>query len=178
MDLVHHSGCTLRWLEKGTRGRQDGWKAKHDAMLIFVFVSRHSTSDTRYLRTFIPSSKTGLFRRRGVSRGVRAGPRAKLYLANIYQPLANSNGFYILAPSKLLHPTTPFSPPNMPYVNSLRFLGSAICLTCAPLATFPQQPARRSMKVTQPLYSPHKRARIRAFFSEGADRRTISFLGS
>ena len=42
-----------------------------------------------------------------------------------------------------------------------------ISLTCALLATLLQQWARRYLKITQSRYSPHKRARIRAFFSEG-----------
>ena len=45
-----------------------------------------------------------------------------------------------------------------------------ISLTCALLATLLQQWARRYLKVTQPRYSPHKRARIRAFFAEGVDK--------
>ena len=42
-----------------------------------------------------------------------------------------------------------------------------ISLTCALLATLLQQWARRYLKITQSRYSPHKRARIRAFYSEG-----------
>ena len=45
-----------------------------------------------------------------------------------------------------------------------------ISLTCALLATLLQQWARRYLKITQSQYSPHKRARIRAFFSEGVDK--------
>jgi len=45
-----------------------------------------------------------------------------------------------------------------------------ISLTCALLATLLQQWARRYLKVTQSRYSPHRRARIRAFFAEGVDR--------
>jgi hypothetical protein len=45
-----------------------------------------------------------------------------------------------------------------------------ISITCALLATLLQQWARRYLKVTQPRYSPHKRARIRAFFAEGVDK--------
>ena len=45
-----------------------------------------------------------------------------------------------------------------------------ISLTCALLATFLQQWARRYLKITQSRYSPHKRARIRAFFSEGVEK--------
>ena len=44
-----------------------------------------------------------------------------------------------------------------------------ISLTCALLATLLQQWARRYLRVTQPRYSLHKRARIRSFFAEGVD---------
>ena len=45
-----------------------------------------------------------------------------------------------------------------------------ISLTCALLATLLQQWSRRYyLKVTQPRYSPHRRARIRTFFAEGVD---------
>ena len=43
-------------------------------------------------------------------------------------------------------------------------------LTCALLATLLQQWARRYVRITQPRYSPYKRARIRAFFSDGIDK--------
>ena len=45
-----------------------------------------------------------------------------------------------------------------------------ISLTCALLATLLQQWARRYLKITQSRYSPHKRARIRAFFAEGVEK--------
>ncbi len=50
------------------------------------------------------------------------------------------------------------------------FLSLVISISCALLATLLQQWARRYLKVTQPRYSPHKRARIRAFFAEGLDK--------
>ena len=56
------------------------------------------------------------------------------------------------------------------WVNALWFMSLVISLTCALLATFLQQWARRYLKITQSRYSPHKRARIRAFFSEGVDK--------
>ena len=55
-------------------------------------------------------------------------------------------------------------------MNALWFLSLVISITCALLATLLQQWARRYLKVTQPRYSPHKRARIRAFFAEGVDK--------
>jgi hypothetical protein len=70
-------------------------------------------------------------------------------------------------------PTSPplFTPPDHAvWVNALWFLSLVISITCALLATLLQQWARRYLKVTQPRYSPHKRARIRAFFAEGVDK--------
>ncbi|KAH9029498.1 hypothetical protein EDB85DRAFT_1522252 [Lactarius pseudohatsudake] len=56
------------------------------------------------------------------------------------------------------------------WVNSLWFLSLVISLTCALLATLLQQWARRYLRITNPRCSPHKRARIRAFFAEGVER--------
>lgn len=46
-------------------------------------------------------------------------------------------------------------------------------LTCALLATLLQQWARRYITITQPSYGPRKRARIRAFFAEGLEKRHL-----
>jgi hypothetical protein len=61
-------------------------------------------------------------------------------------------------------------------VNSLWFLSVLISLTCAMLAAFVQKWARRYIRITQPSrYSPHKRARLRAFFSDGVDKWHVSW---
>jgi hypothetical protein len=91
---------------------------------------------------------------------------SNFYLANIYHatinPSTNSSSFPSSPP--------PFSPPNHAiWVNALWFLSLVISLTCALLATLLQQWARRYLKITQSRYSPHKRARIRAFFAEGVE---------
>ncbi|KAI0246123.1 hypothetical protein BJV78DRAFT_1135867, partial [Lactifluus subvellereus] len=93
------------------------------------------------------------------------------YLANIYQLLADPNVPRASIPFTLAKPP-PFSPPKYAiWVNSLWFLSLAIDLTCALLATLLQQWARRYLRITQPpRYSPHKRARMRAFFAEGVDK--------
>jgi hypothetical protein len=92
---------------------------------------------------------------------------SNFYLANIYQATINPNAPNISLPVS----PPPFSPPNFAvWVNALWFLSLVISITCALLATLLQQWARRYLKVTQPRYSPHKRARIRAFFSEGVDK--------
>jgi hypothetical protein len=94
-----------------------------------------------------------------------------LYLGNIYQLLADPN---ISRASILANPVQP--PPFTPsksaiWVNSLWFLSLVVSLTCALLATLLQQWARRYVTITQPpRYSPHKRAPIRAFFANGAEK--------
>ncbi len=102
---------------------------------------------------------------------IRPNPQdtSNFYLANIYQTLADPNRSNVSISLPSSPPT--FSPPNYAvWVNSLWFLSLVISLTCALLATLLQQWARRYLRVTQPRYSPHKRARIRAFFSEGVEK--------
>ena len=72
----------------------------------------------------------------------------------------------------------PFSPPTSAiWVNALLFLSLLISLTCALLATSLQQWARRYVGFTQQIeYSPHRRARVRAFFSKGVDKSHISWV--
>ncbi len=108
---------------------------------------------------------------------IRPNPQdtSNFYLANIYQTVADPNRSNISNSP----PSSPpiFSPPNYAvWVNSLWFLSLVIGLTCALLATLLQQWARRYLKVTQPRYSPHKRARIRAFFAEGVEKFLLSWV--
>jgi hypothetical protein len=94
---------------------------------------------------------------------------SNFYLANIYQAIADPTSSNISSPPPASPP--PFSPPNFAvWVNALWFLSLVISLTCALLATLLQQWARRYLKISQPRYSLHKRARIRAFFSEGVEK--------
>jgi hypothetical protein len=94
---------------------------------------------------------------------------SNFYLANTYQAAINPNTPNIS--STLPASPPPFSPPKyVVWVNALWFLSLVISLTCALLATFLQQWARRYLKVTHSRYSPHKRARIRAFFAKGVEK--------
>ena len=94
---------------------------------------------------------------------------SNFYLSNIYQTLADPNRSN--TPTSPPPSPPPFSPPNHAvWVNALWFLSLVISLTCALLATLLQQWARRYFKITQSRYSPHKRARIRAFFAEGVEK--------
>jgi hypothetical protein len=109
-----------------------------------------------------------LRRCRIVDISVHSGPSTEStgYLDNIYRTMADPN-----SSSSLPTSPPPFSPPDYAvWVNALWFLSLAISLTCALLATFPQQWARRYLKVTHSCYSPHKRARTRVFFAEGVEK--------
>ncbi|KAH9056381.1 hypothetical protein EDB87DRAFT_1239388 [Lactarius vividus] len=132
----------------------ESWKADADGILIF----------------------TGLFSAAVASlisvsiQDIRPNPQdtSNFYLANIYRTLANPG-----ANISTSIPTSPppFSPPGYAvWVNTLLFLSLVISISCALLATLLQQWARRYLKITQPRYSLHKRARIRAFFAEGIDK--------
>ncbi|KAI0246412.1 hypothetical protein BJV78DRAFT_1135221, partial [Lactifluus subvellereus] len=97
------------------------------------------------------------------------------YLEQIYQ-------FQVLANSNVPRPSTPAQPPSFSapkytiWVNSLWFLSLAMSLTGAMLATLQQQWARRYLRMTQPpRSSPHERARMREFFSNGVDKLRFSW---
>jgi len=80
-------------------------------------------------------------------------------------------------PSPATQPPT-FSPPKYAiWVNSLWFLSLAISLTGALLATMLQRWARRYIRLTQPAQcSIEKRARVRAFFADGADKMGLPWV--
>ena len=101
----------------------------------------------------------------------RSQDTSAFYLQNIYQLLANPNVYDSFSPPPVVTPPV-FSPPRYAvWVNSLWFLSLAISLTSALLATLLHQWTRRYVTVTQPIQSsPHKRARIRAFFADGVDK--------
>ncbi|KAI0293702.1 hypothetical protein B0F90DRAFT_1642314, partial [Multifurca ochricompacta] len=135
----------------------DSWKADADGIL--VFTGLFSAAVAALLAVSVQD--------------IRPNPQdtSAFYLANIYQLVANANGSNVTISPSLSNPSTSFSPPNWAVcVNSLWFLSLAISITCALLATLLQQWARRYVKITQPRYSPHKRARIRAFFAEGVEK--------
>ena len=99
------------------------------------------------------------------------------YLGNIYGVLADPNATCASIPSPVGKPP-PFSPPRYAvWVNSLWFLSLGMSLSCALWATSLQQWARRYIRVTQPARcSPEKRARMRAFFANGAEKMHIPLV--
>ncbi|KAH9989152.1 hypothetical protein BJV77DRAFT_699144 [Russula vinacea] len=101
---------------------------------------------------------------------------SEFYLKNICRFLSHQNESCDPLPSLVTDSST-FSPSKSAiWVNSLLLLSVLISLTCAMLATFMQKWARRYIKNTQPSrYSPHKRARLRAFFSDGVEKWHVSW---
>ncbi|KAN0139098.1 hypothetical protein V8E53_003100 [Lactarius tabidus] len=133
----------------------ENWKADADGILIFTGLFSAAVA------TLISVS----------IQDIRQNPQdtSNFYLANIYQAIADPNNSNISSSPPASPP--PFSPPNSAvWVNALWFLSLVISLTCALLATLLQQWARRYLKITQSRYSPHKRARIRAYFAEGVEK--------
>ncbi|KAH9963423.1 hypothetical protein BGW80DRAFT_850216 [Lactifluus volemus] len=133
-------------------------RLQNDADRILIFTGFLSAVNAVFISVSIHDLKPG------------SQDTSAFYLRNIYQLLADSN-VSILASSA---EPPPFSPPRSAiWVNSLWFLSLGFSLTCALLATSLQQWTRRYIKNTQsPRYrdSPHKRARIRAFFAGGINK--------
>ncbi|KAH8987010.1 hypothetical protein EDB92DRAFT_1948779 [Lactarius akahatsu] len=138
--------------EEEDRRVAERWKGDADGILVFLRSQAFLSEPTRV------SSRTYKL-------------RPAFYLANIYQVLAASNGSQTIISLPLPPDPSTFKPPmSAVWFNALWFLSLVISLTCALLATSLQQWARRYVRVTQPRYSPHKRARIRAFFAEGIEK--------
>ncbi|KAH9057267.1 hypothetical protein EDB87DRAFT_1793407, partial [Lactarius vividus] len=152
------------YLERVTeedKNMAESWKA--DAEGILVFTGLFSAAVASLISVSIQD--------------IRPNPQdtSNFYLANIYQTLADPNQSNI--PNSLPSSPPPFSPRNYAvWVNGLWFLSLVINITCALLATLLQQWARRYLKVTQPRYSSHKRARIRTFFFEGVEKYLFSLV--
>ncbi|KAF8484587.1 hypothetical protein DFH94DRAFT_623933, partial [Russula ochroleuca] len=136
----------------------ESWKADADKILVFTGV--FSATVAALLVTTVPN--------------IQQNPQdtAAFYLAHIYQQLSTQpNGTQASIPLTLTNPTEPFHPPRSGvWVNGLWFLSLVISLTCALLATLVQQWARRYLRVAYPRCSPHKKARIRAFYRQGVEK--------
>ncbi|KAN0116015.1 hypothetical protein V8E52_006321, partial [Russula decolorans] len=140
----------------------DRWQKEAEGILIFAGL--FSAVVASLLTVTIPDLKPN--------------PQAnsEFYLKNICQSLSHENDS-CQPPFPAAADASTFSPPNSAiWVNSLWFLSVLISLTCAMLAAFVQKWARRYIRITQPSrYSPHKRARLRAFFSDGVDKWHVSW---
>ena len=103
---------------------------------------------------------------------------SNFYLAHLYQAeYQQLNGSQPPIPSSLSNPIDPFTPPSSSvWVNGLWFLSLVISLTCALLSTLLLRWARRYLRVAHPPCSPHKRARIRAFYKNGVKELHFRFV--
>ena len=103
---------------------------------------------------------------------IRPNPQdtSAFYLARIHRQLASQlNEPQDPIPKSLSNNPALSFPTSAVWVNGLWFLSLVISLTCALMATLLQQWARRYLEVAYPRYSPPKRARIHAFYSEGVE---------
>ncbi|KAH8979312.1 hypothetical protein EDB83DRAFT_1467802 [Lactarius deliciosus] len=142
----------LERAEEEDKKMAESWKGDAEGILVFtgLFSAAVATLLSVSIQDLRPNSQD----------------TSAFYLANIYQQLNGSQ-----VPPSLTNPATSFTPSAASvWVNSLWFLSLVISLTCALLATLLQQWARRYLRITNPRSSPHKRARIRAFFAEGVER--------
>ncbi|KAN0137370.1 hypothetical protein V8E53_004815 [Lactarius tabidus] len=148
----------LERADEEDRKKVENWKGDADGILVFtgLFSAVVATLLQVSLPNLQPSSQDA----------------SAFYLANVYQLLSKENGSQVTIPSSVtsLDPALFNVPASAVWVNSLWLLSLVISVTCALLATLLQQWARRYRRLTHPVCSPHKRARIRAFFAEGVER--------
>ncbi|KAH9978282.1 hypothetical protein BJV74DRAFT_888331 [Russula compacta] len=134
----------------------DRWTKDADGILIFtgLFSASVAALLAVSIQDLIPNSQD----------------TSAFYLEKIFEQLY-LNATPSSIPSNIPRPP-PFSPPTYAiWVNSLWFLSLVISLNAALLATSLQQWARRYVRITQPpRCSPEKRARMRAFFADGAEK--------
>ncbi|KAI9429587.1 hypothetical protein H4582DRAFT_210714, partial [Lactarius indigo] len=132
------------------------WETEADGILIFtgLFSAAVATLISVSIQDIRPNSQD----------------TSTFYLSNIYQLLVDSDRSNISLPSS----PPPFSPPTYAiWVNSLWFLSLVISISCALLAALLRQWARRYIKVSQPRFGAHVRARIHAYFAEGVEKSHI-----
>ena len=98
------------------------------------------------------------------------------YLANIFQQL---NGSQLSIPPSLglSDPNQQFTTPRSAvWVNGLWFLSLVISLTCALLSTLLLRWARLYLRVAYPRCSPHRQARIHAFYKNGVEKLQLPWM--
>ncbi|KAH9953396.1 hypothetical protein BC827DRAFT_1146204, partial [Russula dissimulans] len=83
------------------------------------------------------------------------------YLGQIYQLQASLNNF-----TGIPSPNPPKPASASPGANALWFASLVLSLACAVFATLVQEWVRKYLLLTQPRFSPHRRARIRACMTQ------------
>ncbi|KAI0266235.1 hypothetical protein BC834DRAFT_824037, partial [Gloeopeniophorella convolvens] len=154
----------LERAEEEDKRMVESWKGDADGILVFTGLFSATVA------TFIGISYQNLT--------PNSQDTSAFYLAHVYQLYAASSSETpsLPFPPALSDPST-FSPSaSVVWVNTLWFLSLVVSLACALLATLLQQWARRYLRVTRPRYSPHRRARIRAYFAEGVERLRLPWV--
>ncbi|KAH9960914.1 hypothetical protein BC827DRAFT_1132445, partial [Russula dissimulans] len=148
--------------ERFDKEQSESWKGNADGILVFtgLFSATVAGFITEGYKSLSPDS----------------GDETVLILVRISEQLAGlSNGTHVSAVDPAALTGSSFSPSASAFwLNVLWFASLVTSLTCALLATLLQQWARRYLHRTQRHDSPRTRARIRAFFAEGADKFRLS----
>ena len=160
-------------------------RCKGDADGIHVFVGLRLTSPGHNFALNVENEdRCVLCCRRSVARGDY--PRYSTELAG-HLGILSCNHFSATFPvewhsqisilSSLYNPAVSSTAPTWAiWVSGLWFLSLTIGITCAVLATLLQQSARHYLKMAHPLYSPHKRARVRAFYRSGIEELHLPWM--
>ena len=167
-------GLYLSQAERIDKEHSDSWTANTDGVLVFV---RHKLCHEVALFSPRGADQTGLFSAVVATFLVVSYPllqpdstsTTNQLLTQISQQLS-SNGTSSSQPSSTAS-NSPFKPPaSAVRVNTLWFTSLAFSTACALWATLMQQWTRRYLQVADRPYAPPRRARIRAFFSDGVEK--------
>ena len=168
------SVCTQGWLNKKTiKWPRAGKEMLKEFAFSWVpfFLSLPTPLNQTYIQAGLFSATIAIFLSVSIQ-DLKSNSQdlSAFYLGEIYQRLADPNTSVPTSSVPVQRPV--FSPPtHAVWVNSLWILSLAISLTCALQATMLHQWARRYLDIAQPSRcSPHRRARIHAFFSDGVDK--------
>ena len=167
-------GLYISQAERIDKEHSDSWTANTDGVLVFV---RHNYPTRFYCSHPRGTHQTGLFSAVVATFLVVSYPllqpnstdTTNQLLTQISRQLA-SNGTGSSQPSSPAN-NPPFHPPaSAVRVNTLWFTSLAFSTACALWATLMQQWTRRYVQVADRPYAPPRRARIRAFFSDGVEK--------
>ena len=164
-------GLYLSQAERIDKEHSESWTANTEGVLVFV---RHESCREFVLFSRRGADQTGLFSAVVATFLVVSYPllqpnstdTTNRLLGQISQQLS-SNG---TSPSQS-QSSAPFKPTaSAVRVNTLWFTSLAFSTACALWATLMQQWTRRYLQVADRPYAPPRRARIRAFFSDGVEK--------
>jgi hypothetical protein len=152
----------------------EGWKDDAEGLLVFVGLRATSHSFAHNLESvewFILGCRCSIARSDPPRYSAEFAGRVSLLLGTNLSatgfPIEWVKNFHPIEFDRSLPAIHPPCPAAAVWVNGLWSLSLVISLTCALMATLLQHWARRYLIIAHPVYRPRKRARIRAFYTQG-----------